>query len=189
MPDREADLGRGGRERVGLVDIRPIPGDEMERTHRGKADTEHEEPAVDEHTAPSVSGPHQERRKCSCAVDAARDLPSVVVRERVLADVTRRVEVGRERVPLIARVGHGLVRFVHATIMDAIGALPPSGAELLGARAEGFGQHPNLGNGRHEVGIACPPRERVEMEVAGNARTRGPPDIGADIHSVGPIGA
>ena len=66
--------------------------------------------------------------------------------------------------------------------------LRPRRAHLVVARRQVLGHHPGLGDRGHEVRVAVPPRQGVQVQVAGHAGTGGAPEVGADVHAVGPVG-
>src|SRR6266511_2720452 len=61
----------------------------------------------------------------------------------------------------------------------------PRRAHLLPAGAQVLGEHARLGDGGHEVRVAVPPRQRVQVDVPGDARAGRAPEVHPDVDSVG----
>src|SRR5260221_8637768 len=63
----------------------------------------------------------------------------------------------------------------------------PVGPQLLPGLRQRLRQHPRLGDRRHEVGVAVPTWERVDVEVSGYAGAGRTPDVGTDVYAIGPV--
>src|SRR5579862_1821550 len=88
---------------------------------------------------------------------------------------SRRCSSLRSRSNMVRRshAGSGSQRLAHPLVGDA---------QLLGFEA-------GLGNGGHEVGVAYPARQHVEVEVPGDAGTRSAPYVHTDVVAVGMVEA
>src|SRR4051812_5873689 len=63
----------------------------------------------------------------------------------------------------------------------------PGRFQLLVAGFEILGHHPRLGDAGHEVRVAAPARQRVDVEMVGDARARGAADVDAEVDAVGVV--
>ena len=175
VADREADRAARDRERLGLVDAQRPRGEEV-------VDRDDAEQAARRAGSRRCRwrDPPARQSTADDGVDRPGDAAPLDVGERVRPDVRGDVEIVGQRVALVSSSsgpssGHGRRRYRRASAC----------AVCRSSSLQGLGQHPGLGDRRHEVGVARPAGQRVHVEVIRDPGAGGRPEVRAEVDAVG----